>query len=239
MRARPGALSTRAPGGSPTVLLVTLFLPPALRATASRKPGAAASLDRRAGQPFSLHPADQLGERLIGFLRKQAHDFTDVREEIHGVAAGVSAAPGPACHACLRPFCTCNSGLASLSAETALTVMAVGLVMHRGCRRVTRVTDSASIQSGRLFSCQFSFNNKNDPSETGPRIDSPRTRQTASCEASRHPIIVSPISGPRPATNSATVARPSVLVIACPPLLERLKSPKQFLGEQGAYLRKV
>lgn len=239
MRARPGGRSTRTPGGSPTALLATLFPPPALRARASRKPGAAASLDRRAGQPFSLHPADQLGERLIGFIRKQAHDFTDVREEIHGVAAGVSAAPGPPCHACLRPFCTCDSGLASLSAGTALTVMAVGLVMHRGCRRVTRVTGSASIQDGKLRHCQFSFNDKHDLSETGPRIDSPRIRQTASCEAPRHPVIVSPISVPRPATNSATDARPSVLVIARPPLLERLESPEQFLGEQGAHLRQV
>lgn len=120
-----GGLST---GG----FCVDLSLRPSWRSPATGKAGAASFLDRRAGQPFSLHPGNPFGERLVAFTREEAHDLADMGEQIHGATPGRLApprAPGGFLFRTIRP---CGSRLASQAAGRVFPMTAVGLVMHRG-----------------------------------------------------------------------------------------------------------
>jgi hypothetical protein len=80
-REHPDVSAGRASAG----FRATLPSRPALCPSRLRHSGAAAFFSRRAGLPFSLHPDNQFGQRLITFAREKPHDLADMRKKIHGV----------------------------------------------------------------------------------------------------------------------------------------------------------
>ena len=96
--------------------------------------GAAVSLYRRAGPPFSIHSSSQFDEHLLARRREETHHLTDVGEKTGRVIVGNSDPPfsAPSFLPTAHPD---GLRLAPMRAKPWLVTTAVRLVLHRGMQK--------------------------------------------------------------------------------------------------------